>query len=75
MIIVDKGDAMNCYVIAANDSIECVVIGSEADADAKRDECKAKYAAARPWMDAHQLDRMYWHWHLVPLFQTAGTTL
>lgn len=60
---------MNCYVIAANDSIECVVIGSEADADAKRDECKAAYKTEHPW---ERRDSIYWHWHLVPWFAAPG---
>lgn len=64
----------NCYIICDNDSPEFVIIGTEEQAEAKRDELAAKcldqcirmHGTGFPERGRQEFERHYWHLHTVP---------
>lgn len=56
---------MNCHVIACNDCIECVVLGTEEQIARKMDERRAEYERLNSHVNP---DILYWHTREVPLF-------
>jgi hypothetical protein len=58
------------YVICNNDSIEFVVIGSEAGAIAKLKEMEADYKKR----NSHNTNMAYWHIHTVTYEHFSGAS-
>lgn len=57
------------FVITANDSVEAVCLGSEAETEALRDRLKAEYVAEqRRARGAHWESVIYWAVREAPLF-------